>query len=52
MRDFGKFEEELVNQERFYSSLTGSLWMNNLKKFEMKTMKDHHELHLECDVLL
>ena len=60
MSDFGKFKEELPGKERFYSSLTGknisdkgyepspNVW----NKFEMKTMKDCHNLYLKCDVLL
>ena len=60
MTDFEKFEEELPNKEKFYSSLTNTkitdkeyeydtkVW----KTFEMKTMKDCHDLYLKCDVLL
>ena len=46
--------------EKFYSSLTGKrisdkgyeLVLNVWKKIEMKTMKDHHNLYLKCDILL
>ena len=60
MRDFEKFKEELTREEKFYSSLTDrkisdkeydhvlKVW----NKFEMKTMKDYHNLYLKCDVLL
>ena len=58
--DFEKFKEELQSKEKFYSLLTSKkiidkeyeqvLQVGN--KFEMKTMKDYHELYLECDVLL
>ena len=60
MSDFGKFKEQLPNKEKFYSLLTGK--KNSAKeyehvfkvwnKFEMKTMKDYHDLYLEYDVLL
>ena len=44
----------------FYSSLTGNKISNKeyehalkiWERFEMKTMKDYHDLHLKCDVLL
>ena len=60
MSDFEKFKEELPNKEKFYSSLTGKKindkeYEHVLKvwnKFEMKTMKDYHDLYLKCDVLL
>ena len=59
MSDFEKFKKELLSKEKFYSSLTGrkptekyehdlSVW----NKFEMKTMKDYHDLYLKCDVPL
>ena len=60
MSDFQKFKEELPSKETFYSSLTGKkssdkkcehvlkLW----HKFEMKAMKDYHDLYLKNDVLL
>ena len=60
MSDFEKFKEELRSIEKFYSSLTNKklsdkdyghvLKVSNT--FEMKKMKDHHELYLKCDVLL
>ena len=55
-----KFKEQLPGKENFCSSLTGKkvsdkeyehvrkVW----NKFEMKTMKDYHDLYLKCDVLL
>ena len=60
MSDFEKFKEELPKKENFYSSLTGKKindkeYEHVLKvwnKFEMKTMKDYHDLYLKCDVLL
>ena len=59
MTDFKKFKEQLSSKEKFYSSLTGEKinkeYDNVLKvwnKYEMKTMKDYHDLYLKCDVLL
>ena len=52
MTDFEKFKEELPSKEKFYSSIThrkvsdkeyehvSSVW----KKFEIKTIKDYHDL--------
>ena len=60
MRDFEKLKEKLPNKGKFYSSLTGkktcdkeyehvlTVW----NKFEMKKMKDYHDLYLKCDALL
>ena len=60
MSDFEKFKEQLPSKEKFYSPLTNrkinykeyehvlDVW----NKFEMKTMKDYHDLCLKCDVLL
>ena len=58
--DFEKFKEEWPNKEKFYSSLTnrkisGKEYEHDLNvrnKFEKKTMKYYHNLHLKCDVLL
>ena len=60
MSDCKKFKEELRSIEKFYSSLTNKklsdkdyghvLKVSNT--FEMKKMKNHHELYLKCDVLL
>ena len=59
MNDFEKFKEELPNKEKFDNSLTNRkinneeyehvlhVWNN----FEMKTMKDYHDLYLKCDIL-
>ena len=60
LSDYEKFKEELRSKQRFYSSLTDRKItdkecehvLNVWKKFEMKTMKDYHDLYLECDVLL
>ena len=60
MSDFEKFKEELPNKEKFYSSLTNRKIsdkeyehdLNVRNKFEKKTMKCYHDLHLKCDVLL
>ena len=60
MSDSENFKEELPSKEKFYSSLTDrkisneeyehvlSVW----NKFQMKTIKDYHNLYLKCDVLL
>ena len=57
IKNFVKFEEELSNKEKFYTSLTGKkisdekydyvlmVW----NKFEMKTMKYQHDLYIRCD---
>ena len=60
MNGFEKFKEELPSKEKFYSFLTGKKINDNdyehvLKvqnTFEMKTMKDYHDLYLKRDVLL
>ena len=60
MSDFEKFRKELPSKENFYSSLTDrkinakefKYVLNVWNKFEMKTLKDYHELYLKCDVLL
>ena len=54
MTDFEEFKE-LTDKEELYSSLTGRKIsdkeyehvLNVWKKFEMKTMKDYHDLHLK-----
>ena len=59
MSDFEKFKE-LTSKEKLYSSLTSKQItdkeyehvLNVWNKFEMKTMKDYHDLSLKCDVLL
>ena len=60
MSHFEKLKEQLSSKEKFYSSLTSKkvsdkecqnvskVW----NKFEMKTMKDYHNLYLKCHVLL
>ena len=47
------FKEDLTSKEKFYSLLTGKKIKkkNVLKKFEMKMMKDYHDLYLKCDLL-
>ena len=60
MSDFEKFKEEFPSKEKFYSSLTGKkikdkeyeYVLKAWNKFEMKTMKDYHNLYLKCEVLL
>ena len=60
MSDFQKFKEELPSKEKFYNSLTDRKISNKeyenvlnvWKKLEMKTMKDYHDLYLNCDILL
>ena len=60
MSSFEKFKEKLPDQNEFYSSLSGKEigdkeYQHVLKvwnKFGMKPMKDSHDLHLNCDVLL
>ena len=60
MTDSDKFKEQLPRKEKFYSSLTGKKNSDKeyehvhkvLNKFDMKTMKDYHNLYLKCDVLL
>ena len=60
MSDFEKFKEQLPSKEKFCSSLAGKKISNReydhvlrvWNKFEMKTMKDYHDLYLKCDVLL
>ena len=58
--DIEKFKEELPTKEKFYGSLTNRKIndkahehdINVWKKFEMKIMKDYHNLYLKSDVLL
>ena len=55
-----KFKAELPSKEKFYSSLTDRKIsdkkyehvLNVWNTFEMKTMKDYHDLYLKCDVIL
>ena len=50
----------MSSKEKFYSSLTDRKIsdkgydhvLNVWKRFEMKRMKDYHDLYLKCDVLL
>ena len=63
MCDFEKFQEELPCKEKFHSTLTDRkiidkeyehtilMYKYNLSvwnKFEIKTMKDYHDLYLTC----
>ena len=60
MSDFEKFNGELPSKEKFYSSLTDrkisykeyAHVINVWKIYEIKTMKDYHDLYLVCGVLL
>ena len=60
MSNFKKFKRELTCKENFYRSLKGKNisdkgYKHVLKvwnKFDMKTMKDYHDLYLKRDVLL
>ena len=59
MSDFKYFKEQLPSKEKFYSFLTSKNisdkeyehLFNVWNKFEMKKMKDYHDLQLKCDVL-
>ena len=54
------FKEELQSKEKFYSLLTGKEISDNVYEhvlkvwntFQMKTMKDYHDLYLKYNVLL
>ena len=58
--DFEKFEEEPISKEKSFSLLidrkiSGKEYEhvpNVCKTFEMKTIKDYHDLYLKCDALL
>ena len=60
MTHFETFKEKWPSKEKYYSSLTdrqntGKEYehvINVWEKFEMKTVKNYHDLHLKCDVLL
>ena len=60
MSDFERFKEELPSKENVYSQLTDKKvsdkkYEHILKvwnKFRKKKMKDYHDFHLKCDVLL
>ena len=60
MNNFEKFKGQSPNKEKFYSFLTGKKIIDKYfehvlkvcNKFEMKTMKDYHDLYLKYDVLL
>ena len=54
------FKEELQSKEKFYSLLTGKEISDNVYEhvlkvwntFQIKTMKDYHDLYLKYNVLL
>ena len=58
MNDFEKFKETLPSKEMFYISLAGKKTSDKgyehvlmvWDTFEMKAMKDYHELYLKCDI--
>ena len=57
MCNFERFKEQLPSKEKFNSSLidkkiSDKEYEHVWKKFEMKTMKDYHDLYLKGDVLL
>ena len=60
MSHFENFKGELPTKEKFYSLLTDiknsdkeyEHVLNACNKFEMKTMKDYHDLYLKCGILL
>ena len=60
LSDFENFKEKFPSKEKFYSSLTNRKIsdkkyehvLNVWNKFEMKTMKNYHDLFLKSDVLL
>ena len=60
MSGFEKFKEKFPSKEMFHSLLTSKKvndkeYEHVLKvweKFEMKTIDDYHNLHLNCDALL
>ena len=60
MTYFETFKEKWSSKEKYYSSLTDRQntdkeyehVINVWEKFEMKTVKNYHDLHLKCDVLL
>ena len=60
MSDFEKFKKQLPSKEKVYSFLTGRKItdkeyqhvLNVQNKFEMKIIKDYHDLYLKCDLLL
>ena len=60
MIDQEKIKEELPSKRKLYSSLKGQKMSDKEYEhvfkvwniFQMKTMKDYHNLYLKCDVLL
>ena len=60
MTYFETFKEKWSSKKKYYSSLTDRQntdkeyehVINVWEKFEMKTVKNYHDLYLKCDVLL
>ena len=61
MSDFEKLKEKLPSNEKLYSFLTGKKISDNeyehneyevFHTFQMKMMKDYHNLYLKYDILL
>ena len=60
MSNFEKFKEQLPSKEKFYSFLTGNKisgkeYDHVLKvwnKFEIKTMKDYHDLYYYIEAII
>ena len=60
MSNFEKFKEELPSKKKFCSLLTGKqisdkeydIVLKVWNKFEIKTIKNYHDLYLKCEVLL
>ena len=54
MSGFEKFKKESPSKEKFYSLLTGEKISDkeceHVVWIETKTVKDYHDLHLECHV--
>ena len=56
MSDFEKFKEKFPSKAKFYGSLIGRKTtdkeykhaLNVWKRFEMKTMKDHNDMMMNC----
>ena len=60
MCHFEKFRETMPNENKFYSWLSAKgnsekVYQDVLRvwnKFELKIMKEYHDLYLKCDLLL
>ena len=59
IKDIGKFKQKLSSKDKFYNSFMGKITsakkydfvLKAWDRYEIKTMKDHHDLYLKCDVL-